>query len=156
VELCQAGLSNLEIADTLGISGTSVWRYLKEYWEQESRVPSDLDISELELRRTQRRQDLETARQKILTEMAILDKSKTINYSAEERCVIAATMCRLSDSLVRISERFSAMDGLDAPKKTETKVTNNVAVMVANGGMEELKRLAQARVLSVTNGDTDG
>jgi transposase len=92
VQLCQAGLSNQEIAEELHAGESTVSGWLKEYWENRSRLECDFSTDELDMMRTRQAEDLETARQRILTQLAILDKSKAINYSAEERCVIATAV----------------------------------------------------------------
>ena len=62
-------------------------------------------------------------------------------YSPEESCMLSAALCNVSDSFVRVSERISALRGLDAPKPVAppANVVNNTAAFM-NGTIERIKQ----------------
>jgi Homeodomain-like domain len=130
VQLCQQGWSNDRISEEMGCNRHTVNRYLRTYLETDSRFPVGINASEAQLMRAEQRQFIESAQQKLLSELDGWSKHQT--YGIEDRAILADKLCKLSDSLVRTSERLSAMYGLDAPKAAPTpaSVTNNTQINI--------------------------
>jgi predicted transcriptional regulator len=154
-QLCQKGWTHEMIAAELGCSLFTVNRYLKAYLATDSRFPVGINASQAEVMRAEQREHLEGAQQKVLAELDGWSKHKTSSYSVEERGIVADKICKLSDSLVRSSERISAMYGLDAPRptpgSTTTTVTNNTVFLT--GMLEELKAKRVAIQLEDSNAE---
>ena len=133
--LCQQGLSNDEIAKKLGIGVVTVVKYLNRYLQTDSRFPAGIDAGKAELMRSEQREHLEGFQRRLLTRAEKL--ASIAAYSPDEACALASATAKLCDSYTRVSERISAMYGLDAPRPqpVPASVTNNVVVM--DGGIVE-------------------
>jgi len=150
VRLCQQGVSNEQIAAKLGIGEVTVVKYLNRYLETDSRFPVGLDADQISLMRADQLQHLEGFQRRLLTRAEKLASIPA--YSPDEACALASATAKLCDSYTRVSERISAMYGLDAPRPqpAPANVTNNVVVM--DGGIVErikARRAEQAPTLTV-------
>jgi hypothetical protein len=107
--------------------------------------------------REEERGKIDKAQRALLLELDGWSKCKTSTYAIEERAVVADKLCKLSDSLVKTSERLSAMYGLDAPKPapgSTTTVTNNTLFLT--GMLDDIKAkraLAEPVQLADCNGN---
>jgi transposase len=114
IELCQRGLSNHEIGAKIGMAESSVRRHLKKYLKSGTHFPSDLTPEEIRERRAKEIMLAEGHRQRLLERAWHLQQRKPV--CIEEEVMLASAECKVSDSLMRISERISALTGADAPK----------------------------------------
>jgi predicted transcriptional regulator len=139
--LCQQGLSNDEIAKKLGIGVVTVVKYLNRYLQTDSRFPAGIDVGKAELMRSEQREHLEGFQRRLLNRAEKL--ASIAAYDPSEACALASATAKLCDSYTRVSERISALYGLDSPRpQPATQVTNN-NVLVANDAMI-------ARVMAIT------
>ena len=147
VKLCQQGLSNWDIASKLGMAESSVRRHLKQYLESGTHFPSDLSAEQIVERRATEIMLAEGHRQRLLNRAWHLTQRKPV--CIEEECALAAAECKISDSLMRISERICSLTGADAPKPQPAPVNvNNTAIIMDNDIIQRIKerRLAKAAI----------
>jgi hypothetical protein len=139
VRLCQQGMSNWDIAAKLGVSEVCVRKNLKRYLETGGHFPSNLSGEQVAQRRAEEIMLAEGHRQRLLARAHHLAERKP--YSMEEECMLANAECKISDSLMRISERICSMTGADAPRPqpAPANVVNNTAIIMDSGIVECIK-----------------
>jgi hypothetical protein len=107
-------MSNWDIAAKLGISAESVRKHLRRYLETDSHFPSNLSPEQVAERRATEIMFVEATRERLLARAHHLSNRKP--HNVEEECKLALAEGKLSDSLIRISERICSITGVDAPK----------------------------------------
>jgi IS30 family transposase len=128
VDMNASGMSNLAIAKQLGIHPRTVDRHLKRFLTVDSKYPPNVGPAEIDLMRSEQREALEWYARNLAKGVTDLDKEEK---TFDQKVTYLETATKAAESYVKISDKLSALYGLDAPKQPAI-VNNNMLNLSAD------------------------
>jgi hypothetical protein len=143
MEKVHAGQKQYLIAKELGVSSKTIQRAVKKFLESDSKYPAGMDASTVELMRTEEFNSLDDAQAKLALAYAKLPNP----VSFDEHCEKIKVTALAAATLVKISERKSALFGLNAVVASGNSPTINNLMIAGGDEIQYLQNLAKLKQL---------